>query len=78
MPYLSVIVPTYNRADTLEACLQAIRTSCFRDYELIVVDNGSRNRSAKITRRYPRLMLREERKPGPFAVRNRGLSAAQG
>ena len=49
---LSVIIPTYNRADTLEACLQAVRGSTFRDYELVVVDCGSQDASRDIARRY--------------------------
>jgi glycosyltransferase involved in cell wall biosynthesis len=40
-PLVSVIVPTYNRADTLGRTLQSILDQTFRDYEIIVVDDGS-------------------------------------
>jgi glycosyltransferase involved in cell wall biosynthesis len=47
-PALSVIVPVYNGAAVLEACLKAIRASSFKDYELIVIDDGSTDASATI------------------------------
>ncbi len=42
----SVIVPAYNSQETLPACLSAIRASDFKDFELIVVDDGSLDRTA--------------------------------
>jgi glycosyltransferase involved in cell wall biosynthesis len=42
-PRISVIVPAYNSANTIEACLNAIKNSTVSNYELIVVDDGSQD-----------------------------------
>lgn len=77
---ISVIVPFLNGERYLEQCIQALLDQDFpRDeYELIFVDNGSRDRSVEIVRRYPQLILLYEQKPGPYAARNKGLGRARG
>ena len=78
MPHLSVVVPTYNRADTLEACLQAVRASTFQDYELIVVDCGSQDATCDIARRYADRLIELQGIPSRSAARNQGIASAQG
>src|SRR5205085_3206085 len=51
-PYLSVVVPVRNGEETLRACLEAIRRSTFRDFELIVVDDGSVDSSRSIAHEF--------------------------
>lgn len=78
-PALSVVLPVYNGAATLEATLGALRASSFRDYELIVVDDGSSDATAAlIERSKPDLFLRNSTNQGPAAARNRGAAAARG
>src|SRR5262245_38173822 len=48
------------------------------DYEILLVDNGSTDRSVEIARRYERVTLLAEPAPGPYAARNRGIRAARG
>lgn len=78
MPQLSVTIPTYNRADTLPACLQAVRASSVRDYELIVVDCGSQDDTVAIARRYADHVLQLDGAPSRSAARNCGVEAASG
>ena len=78
MGRLSVIVPTYNSASTLEACLQAVRASTLPDYELIVADCRSRDATRAIAQRYADRVLEVEGVPSSSAARNRGLAVAQG
>ena len=77
---VSVVVPAYNAARYLPACLDAlVGQELPRDhYEVIVVDNNSRDRSADIIRGYPEVCLLAEPKQGSYAARNRGLRQAQG
>ena len=41
MPFFSVVIPTYDRLPYLQQALQSVWTQTFKDYEVIVVDDGS-------------------------------------
>lgn len=75
----SVIVPVFNGAQTLGACLDALlaQTIDTENYEVIVVDDGSTDGSAEIAGQYGVTLIRQER-AGPGAARNRGAQEARG
>lgn len=78
---LSIVVPVRNGASTLDAVLTAIRASRLsrQDYELIVVDDGSSDRSATIAARHADTVVRlTGRRSGPAYARNRGAELARG
>ena len=52
MPSVTVILPTWNRAEWLETAIESVLTQTFRDYELIVVDDASTDSTAEIIERY--------------------------
>jgi lipopolysaccharide/colanic/teichoic acid biosynthesis glycosyltransferase/GT2 family glycosyltransferase len=74
-----VIVPAYNAEATLGDCLAALQVqSLSRDrYEVIVVDDGSTDRTAEVARRRGVRLIRQPN-AGPAAARNRGVQAARG
>jgi glycosyltransferase involved in cell wall biosynthesis len=78
----SVIVPFLNEERYIEHCVVALRTQTVprANYELIFVDNGSRDASAGIVRSYPDIIMVEQiRVPrNVYATRNRGLQLATG
>jgi glycosyltransferase involved in cell wall biosynthesis len=82
-PLVSVIVPTYNRAHTLERALASVREQTCDDYELLVVDDHSTDDTALLLRRQ---CERDQRlrcisntgRQGPSAARNAGLDQARG
>ncbi|MCW5960553.1 MAG: glycosyltransferase family 2 protein [Pyrinomonadaceae bacterium] len=77
---LSVIVPVYNGAEFLPACLEAIFSSDFRDFEVIAVDDGSTDESAEICRSFGAKVIETERQQsGPAHARNLAakISAAE-
>ena len=78
MRSLSVIVPTYNRAEQLAQCLSALRASTFQDYELIVVDSGSQDDSPRVARRYADRLIILDGVPSQSRTRNAGMAAAHG
>ena len=47
-PFFSVIVPVYQSEATLERCVQSVLTQEYEDFELILVDDGSRDNSGVI------------------------------
>ena len=51
-PEISVIVPVYNVAPYLSACLDSVLAQTFRDFELILVDDGSTDGSREIAKEY--------------------------
>lgn len=76
---VSIIVPTFNGVRRIGACLNALlRQSTAREFEIIVVDDGSTDGTAAVVKRYPEVRLIRQANAGPAAARNRGARAASG
>src|SRR3546814_9394764 len=77
---VSVIVPVWNSATHLQACIDSLlRQTLARDeYEVILVDNGSLDESLAIAQSCKGVRLFVEKRPGSYAARNLGISAARG
>lgn len=75
---VSIVVPVRDGAATLEACLAAACGSRGGGFEVIVVDDASRDGSAEIARRFPCTLVRLERHGGVSRARNAGARAASG
>ena len=82
MPVISVIVPVYHVEPWLPKCLDSILAQTFRDLEVILVDDGSTDRSGQICDEYAardgRVRVIHQENRGCSAARNRGLQAASG
>ena len=83
MPLVSVIMAVYNDEDHVAAAIESILAQTFTDFEIIIVDDGSQDRSPQIARDYMdrdgRIRLIQlERNQGPAAARNRAIAAAKG
>jgi glycosyltransferase involved in cell wall biosynthesis len=78
-PLVSVVVPFFDSAATLEACIEALRSqdSPSGDYEIILVDNGSADSSPAIAARRKDVTLLTEKTPGAYAARNAGIRRAR-
>ncbi len=77
-PRISVIIPNYNGAATIERCLQAAFASRHSSYEVIVADDGSEDDSLERIRRHPCRVVRLPRHAGAGAARNAGARASRG
>jgi glycosyltransferase involved in cell wall biosynthesis len=73
---VSVVVPAYNAAATLPACLLALRNQMLPPGEIIVVDDGSTDDTPAIARDYGVRVLATRRRSGPAVARNLGARAA--
>jgi glycosyltransferase involved in cell wall biosynthesis len=76
---ISVVIPVYNAVSTLDRCLEGVISSNYDNYELIVVDDGSTDRSRDLAKGYTDLVLESTTKQlGPAQARNRGAEMAKG
>lgn len=78
MPHLSVVVPAYNAEDSIEECLKAIRQSIYKDYELIIVDCGSKDATLSIAKKYADKVIELHKGPGRSQARTAGIRASRG
>src|SRR6202045_4976610 len=75
----SVLLPVYNRENYGRQAVDSVLNQTFRDFELLVIDDGSTDRSAEILESYgKRLKLIQQRNQGPEIARNAAAALAQG
>lgn len=76
--FVSIVIPVYNGEKFLQEALASVFSQTYRDFEVIVIDDGSTDRSPEIIRSYPsiRYFLQENR--GVAAARMRGIELAKG
>ena len=78
-PLVSVILPTHNRADTLDRAIRSVLAQTFGDFELVITDDGSSDDTPSVLRRYSSLKnVRVISSPhrGCSAARNLGISSS--
>ena len=75
----SIIIPAYNAANRIPACLNSLLAQqTAREYEIIVVDDGSTDNTAEIVKQYDRVRLITQANAGPASARNHGVQVATG
>jgi GT2 family glycosyltransferase len=77
-PRVSVVVCAYNAADTLEDNLRSLERLTYPDYEILLINDGSRDRTPHIAREHPRVRVIDTPNQGLSAARNVGLAEATG
>ena len=79
---ISIIIPIYNAADYLSACLDSLLAQTEHDLQVVMVDDGSTDNSVAIAQNYtqrdPRFVLFRQSHAGQSAARNNGLKQATG
>lgn len=80
VPAISVLLPVYNGAPYLTASIDSILSQTWQDFELIIINDGSRDESAAIIGSYvdPRIRYFEQNNIGLAATLNRGIELARG
>lgn len=82
MPFVSIIVPVYNAADTLERCVSSVLAQSFHDWELLLVDDGSVDDSLAICTRLrdadSRIRILSKEHGGVSSARNLAIDQMRG
>ena len=82
-PKVSVILPTYNRAHIIEKAIQSVLKQTYQDFEIIIIDDGSKDDTEKIIRGFQEKdnrikYIRFEENKGAAAARNAGINMSKG
>lgn len=77
-PKVSVVVASYNGGRTLPACLDSLTHLNYPNYEIILVDDGSTDDTARVAAHYPTVRAIHQQNLGLSAARNTGIEAATG
>jgi glycosyltransferase involved in cell wall biosynthesis len=74
---ISVIIPAFNEEKFLGNCLESLKEQDFEDFEIIVVDNNSKDKTKKVAKNF-NVILVSEKKQGVAFARNKGAKLARG
>jgi len=82
MPKVSVIIPTYNRADLLPRAIQSVINQTYKDWELLIVDDGSTDNTKEVVEKFvkkdPRIKYFYKENGGQGSARNLGIKNSKG
>jgi len=81
-PVISILVPIYNAENYLKRCLDSILAQSFKDFEVILVNDGSSDNSGVIAEEYARkdgrIKVVHQQNSGPSMARNKGIALSIG
>lgn len=77
-PLASVVIPAYDAERFLDEAIESVLAQTYSPVELLVVDDGSTDRTAEVAAAYSEAKLIAQENRGPSAARNRGAAAAGG
>jgi len=76
---ISVIIPTYNRENSLERAIESVLTQTYHNFELIIIDDGSTDNTSRIIKKYKKkIPYFYQLHSGVSSARNLGLEKSEG
>lgn len=81
-PLVSIVVPVYNAENYISKCIDSILDSTLKEIEVILINDGSKDKSGKIIDEYAkrdsRIKVIHQKNSGPATTRNKGIKIAKG
>ncbi|HIH58999.1 MAG TPA: glycosyltransferase [Nanoarchaeota archaeon] len=77
-PKISVVIPVFNQAALLKKALESLKRQTFKDFEIIVIDDCSKDNSSEVARAYTQKVFKNIENKGPARTRNIGISNSEG
>ncbi len=82
IPKISVIIPIYNAEDYVSRCIESVQAQTYNNWQMILVDDGSKDKSLEICQKYAdaddRISVIHQENAGPGIARNTGIAKASG
>ena len=82
MPKISIIMPAYNSGKYISDAIESVLSQTFKDWELIIIDDGSTDITPELARKYAmrdkRIKVVSQQNTGTVTARNNGIMAARG
>jgi glycosyltransferase involved in cell wall biosynthesis len=75
---VSVVIPCYNQGHFLREAIESVLAQSYRNFEIIVVDDGSTDNTSQIARTYPSVRYIHQNNRGLAAARNTGIEHSKG
>lgn len=79
-PKISVVIPTYNKAQSLKKAIESVLNQTYQNLEVIVIDDGSTDETKEVVKSFkdPRIIYFWKKNKGPASARNMGIKRAKG
>jgi len=81
-PQISIVIPVYNVEKYIDRCIKSILNQTYKDYELILINDGSTDSSLKIIKEYEKkynfIKVFDQKNSGPAITRNKGIEESCG
>jgi glycosyltransferase involved in cell wall biosynthesis len=75
---VSIIIPTYNEERDIGECLKSLESQTFKKFEIIVVDDGSTDKTIETINKFKKIRILKQNHSGPAEARNFGAKNAKG
>jgi glycosyltransferase involved in cell wall biosynthesis len=77
-PLLSIVIPTFNEEKDIDECLSTLFNQNYKNLEIIIIDDGSTDRTLEIVKKYKKVKIFKQNHRGPGLARNLGASHSKG
>jgi glycosyltransferase involved in cell wall biosynthesis len=77
-PLVTVVIPCYNQAHFLREAIESVHSQTYRNFEIIVIDDGSTDNTSEVASRYEQVRLLRQENRGLAGARNTGIRHSEG